>query len=184
MAVCATGEAERWKNINYYYSSFEKSKVLRSSWWLIMLDDITKSIKENMTKIFNTPLESFRLRNPHLLSLASKSDLMKFTNIRIVETTVERIFLEEFNKTQPVSVIDMLACFPSQSENYSNEFVERKRSINWWSFLFEQIDIAIKSDKKIEAMLKDKLVEKPIFLIRQAANNSINSQNSINKPLI
>ena len=100
-------------------------------------------------------------------TLVSKEQLYNCADIQVIDAddgflTAER--LKSF-QIQPVSIVDVLNCFPNREETTTTnenrrEFRlwTRKQDERWWSQLFHHIS----------QTMTDKLLQKPIFLLENS----------------
>ncbi|CAF4563700.1 unnamed protein product, partial [Didymodactylos carnosus] len=115
-----------------------------------------------------------RLINTNLLSLVNSEQLFNCANIQVINTFGSTVFsLESLKKYDiaTVSVIDILNCFPDNYDAtniFRNEFKNwsQKQEKEWWILLFQQISVAIETDKMISQSLMEVMRKKPLFLLR------------------
>ncbi|CAF4302199.1 unnamed protein product [Rotaria sp. Silwood2] len=133
------------KDFNRYCPLFNIYQGKHSSWWLLMIDYIKKFINKYLPLLLDIPTDkNMRYLNRDLALLVSNEQLCQCANIYVIDpensfTTLER--LKSF-QIQPVSIIDVLECFPHRKEISINAFRQQFRlwtqqqDEQWWSQFF------------------------------------------------
>lgn len=113
--------------------------------------------------------KSIRYSNGDLVTLVSNDQLYNCADIHVIDTQTGFLTPERMKslKIPPVSITDVLNCFPNRDETSTTigQFREEfrlwaeKKEKNWWSQLFHQIIRTITSD------IFDLMSQKPIFLL-------------------
>ncbi|CAF3965146.1 unnamed protein product, partial [Rotaria sp. Silwood1] len=157
------------KDFNRYCPLFNIYQGKHSSWWLLMIDYIKKFINKYLPLLLDIPTDkNIRYLNRDLALLVSNEQLCQCANIYVINpensfTTLER--LKSF-QIQPVSIIDVLECFPQREEILINAFRQQFRlwtqqqDEQWWSQFFHHLSQMMTSEISL------KLLQIPIFLLQ------------------
>ncbi|CAF4164824.1 unnamed protein product [Rotaria sp. Silwood2] len=157
------------KDFNRYCPLFNINHGKYSSWWLLMIDYIKNFVNKYLPILLDIPTDkNIRYINRDLALLISNEQLCQCANIYVIDpensfSTLER--LKSF-QIQPVSIIDVLECFPHREEISINAFRQQFRlwiqqqDKQWWSQFFHHLSQMMTSEISL------KLLQMPIFLLQ------------------